>query len=288
MPGASDCFCHAGVHHVEKVVVFQVLVGRTNRDRCFPCFLPLGVESLHVIEVTARAPQLKPRLDEVVERRHARSRGPGHDKLADVRVVRRGKRHDLLSLGRDGQVRSREIPPALHQPRQQLVTGDGDEHDRGRAHPSDLLRQVFLEVPRHLGGEAPLIHPVEREEERVVDGQYADEAALDHAVQVSGPRFVDVIQNLVVPAGIGRSGSELQGKDQRKQHGNLRSTSHARPRKIVCRAPRRSRERTISLRAVNPTSASRFSKTFEASADQIASRPPGFNARRIRLKPGRS
>jgi hypothetical protein len=64
--------------------------------------------------------------------------------------------------------------------------------------------------------------------------------------------------------------------------------AYARPRKIVCRSPLRSRERAISLRAAKPTSASRFSKTDDPVADQTASRPPGFNARRIRINPRRS
>ena len=64
--------------------------------------------------------------------------------------------------------------------------------------------------------------------------------------------------------------------------------AYARPRKIVCRSPLRSRERASSLRAAKPTSASRFSKTDDPVADQTASRPPGFNARRIRINPRRS
>jgi hypothetical protein len=100
------------------------------------------------------------------------------------------KVHPLQALGRDGEGGRGDVALAGHEPRQQLVARDRDHDDVERDDlVAELLVELLLELLHGIVGDpdlAPAIHEIEN---RVLDRQHANQAPLEHPVQVALERL---------------------------------------------------------------------------------------------------
>ncbi|MCY1284943.1 hypothetical protein D9M68_379120 [compost metagenome] len=135
---------------------------------------------------------------EVVEALQRRRLRPGDHQLAHrLAVARRGEIHLLQPVLGLGQVAGGDIAKPRHQVGQQAVARGRDDDDGQRALAELVgvfLVQVALEVTHQLRGQtalAPLVAEVKR---AAVWHQHADDAALEHHVEVAGTGLVGKVQ----------------------------------------------------------------------------------------------
>jgi len=69
-----------------------------------------------------------------------------------------------------------------------------------------------------LGNDAPLPSTVEDEEEGIVDSENAKESPFGNTIEISTPRLVDVLQDLVLLAG---GGQDVLAREWNREKGKI-------------------------------------------------------------------
>ena len=177
----------ADVQHLEQVLVLEVLVGRDQPRRGAPGRHQAPVQGLEARPVAARAADPDLPAGQVVEGRDLRRGRPGDHDLPDVLEVGLGEVDLGPALGRDRQVGGDEVALARQQGRDQAVAADRDEVDGHlrRALGALPLAQEGLERAHVLVGDAAGLGAVDEEAGPAVGGQHADDALLEHDVEVA-------------------------------------------------------------------------------------------------------
>ena len=182
----------AGVHHLEDVVVLEILRGVQDRDRRPPVTLELLIEGTQALRITARPSHEDFVSGQVLSGLHCgQTRRRDHD-LADVPPVRDREVHDLLTLLSDGLLRRHRIDLPRREGAQEQITlhRHGDHMDSKIPGLSCRVELLFepLQVRERQASLCASVHeivsPVERD-------AHADHAARFHLVEIARERAAD-------------------------------------------------------------------------------------------------
>ena len=177
-----------GIHHLQQVLVLQVLGGRNESDRLAAGSRQAGVQAFEMLPVARRLVHMQLEAGHIVRRLQGRRIRASDDELADPGKQRRREIHLRLQRLGDREVGRGDVAAPCDQGRDQLIVRDRDEDD------------VELDV---FGLEAPVGFVLERLERVVCDparrvlvdevqravgyDEHAHEPALDDGVPVTLP-----------------------------------------------------------------------------------------------------
>ena len=201
LPELRDVVVHhrhrrqAGVDHLEKVFVGKHLGGRLDPHGRLAGRGEPGVELLHVLRRHVRGAHVHFLAGEIVETRERGHAGAGHDDRRDV-LSRRVREIHLFPAPGGRQLAGRDdVAAPFDQGRDELVRGDRHDHD---VHDDVLvleaLVEVVLEQLERVGHHSQLRALVHEERGLRVDRQDADQAPLDHAVEIARPFLGDDLE----------------------------------------------------------------------------------------------
>ena len=183
----------AGVHHLQEVLVLQMLVCRVERHRRLPGGLERRVQAGQALVVAAREPDPYLPPGEIVQALQRQGCGTRDDDLAQLGRERLGEVDDRLSLRRDRESGSGNVAAPFDEAGQEMIACGRAKDDVYGTHASSakLLVQELLELPECVVGD-PALHASVEEVIGAAEGdEDPDGPTLGQTVEVGGPRFVE-------------------------------------------------------------------------------------------------
>ena len=161
-----------GVHHLQHVLVLQLLGDWNQLHRFLALLDQPAVERLEVLPVARRLADVNRLPGQLVHARDPRPGRSGDHQLAHVLEHGDGEVHHLAALRSDEEVGGGDVTPSFEQRRDELVSRHRDEH---HVKPERLfleaLVHVVLERLEHLVRRSALLSPIHEEEGPAVDDQ---------------------------------------------------------------------------------------------------------------------
>ena len=178
----------SGAHHLENVVVFEILVDRVNCDRREALGREIRAEAAQVAGIGARGADKRLLARKVAKRGKAGRIGASDDDFLDVPYPGRRKIDQSLPLGRDRQFARDHVAFAFQQIGDQRVARRGQED---HVH-SQMALGVFGVEPgferlSQFGDQPHLPPSVDHVEGLIVGDEETHEPAFRHAVEVTRP-----------------------------------------------------------------------------------------------------
>ncbi len=178
----------SGIHHLENVLVLQILLRQHDVDRFLARCRQSRVQRGETFVIAARAAYVHAAAGELLDRGGRRHLRRGHQQFADVFRGGRGEVDQLHALRRHGEPAGGDVAGARGQRRQQLIAGNGNEDHANRARLV-LVRgiEIFLELHAEVVGDAALLSLVDEIESLAVHHQHAHGAFFQQRRQVAAP-----------------------------------------------------------------------------------------------------
>ena len=180
-----------------------------------------------MLEIAARSTNVQSYGHKIIKRFDIGRCRSGNNQLAHIGLDRFAEDDKLLPLRSDRQIRRGDIALPCEQPGDELVSRHDDQRDVQMARlPTELLAEMLLEFPRFLDHETALFNAVVTDEQWVVGCEDANEAALDHPVEITLPRLVRefdqrVLETLVLCRLCGRGNGESKRGHETKRGDSL-------------------------------------------------------------------
>ncbi len=177
-----------GGDHLEEIPVLEELVRVHDLNGRLALRGEALVQCLEVLRVAARGPNVDFLPRELVHGRDVDSRGAGNDNLRDVASEGVREVDLLLPLGCDGERRRGDVALTREETRDQLIPPDRHDDDVDLdVSGAELLVQLRLEGFRAFVRDPELPAFVDKILHRALDGEHANDAPLDHPVEVPLP-----------------------------------------------------------------------------------------------------
>jgi len=224
----------ARVDHLEDVLGLEVLGCRTDPHHRLAAAREVRVERLEALVEARRFTDEDFGAGQIVHGADGRRPGPGDHDLRDVLHRRVGEVHQLRALLCDREVAHGDVATPVPQRRHELVLGHWNDRD---VHPDvaglESPVEVALEHLSDLEDQPALDAAIDEVEGLRERGQDADQAALDHAVEIAGELRIEAGQRegalgrrrLGGSLGVCSGGGEAKGRQRRED----RDASHGGP-----------------------------------------------------------